>query len=339
MKGSVRKAPGGGWVADITVGGRRKTAKCDTKKEAEARLREMRALLGQQPEAGGSLTLSRARELSLRVRWAGKAYERTASIYSQAALDHFGDVPLESITAPGVDRWREELQRVGNRPATVNRKVSALRAMLADAHLRGHLAAIPAMPQQLTLNNTRDRVLTAEEERRMCDAFHELGQPAAADLFVFLLNTAARFSEAAALRGEDIRIDRGGSVVRATARFRDTKNGSDRMIPLPTRAIDAIEPHLPAVPRHRVWGFTYWQLRDLFERAKQLAGLDEPGITIHTTRHTCATRLASGTRDKPPVPLHVLMWFGGWRSLAAVQRYAHRNTEAMAACVAVLEGQ
>jgi integrase len=88
-----------------------------------------------------------------------------------------------------------------------------------------------------------------------------------------------------------------------------------------------------------VWQFTYDQFRVVFERALGLAGLGGEPITIHSTRHTCATRLASGTSDAPPVPLHILQWFGGWRSLAAVSRYAHRNTEAMAACVKVLEGQ
>jgi integrase len=319
-------------VADVTINGRRKTAEARTKAEATAKLRELRELLSTR-QVGGATTLAKARQASLARRWAGKAYERTAAIYSQAALDHFGDVDLSEITAQAVDRWRDELLAGGNRPATVNRKVSALRAMLVDANLRGGLAVVPTFPPQLPMNNTRDRVFSREEERAMVDAFHRLGQPAAADLFIFLLYTAARAGEALKLKAEDVTL--GG---RPTCLFRDTKNGSDRTIPLSKRAVEAIEPHLPALARAKVWQFGYDSFRGVFERALQLSGLDGEPITIHTTRHTCATRLASGTANAAPVPLHILQWFGGWRSLAAVSRYAHRNTEAMAACVAVLGG-
>jgi len=321
-------------VADVTINGRRRTAEARTKAEATARLRELREHLTT-PAGQGAMTLAAARRASLAKRWAGKAYERTAAIYSQAAVDHFGDVVLSEITAQSVDRWRDALLAGGNRPATVNRKTSALRAMLVDANLRGGLAAVPTFPPQLAMNNTRDRVFTTEEERRMVKAFHQLGQPAAADLFVFLVYTAARAGEALKLRGEDITLD---GVRNPTCLFRQTKNGSDRTIPLPSRAAEAIQPHLPALPRGRVWQFTYDRFRGVFERALEVAGLEGEPITIHTTRHTCATRLASGTADAAPVPLHILQWFGGWRSLAAVSRYAHRNTEAMAACVKVLGG-
>jgi integrase len=331
--GNVRRRPGGGWVADVTINGRRKTAEARTKAEAMARLRELRELLAT-PVGQGAMTLAKARAASLAKRWHGTAYERTASIYSQAAVDWFGDVPLTEITGQSIDAWRDSLLSKGNRPATVNRKTSALRAMLVDANLRGGLPAVPSFPPQLPMNNTRDRVFTPEEERAMVNAFRQLGQPAAADLFVFLLYTAARAGEALKLVGADVVLASG----RSTCLFRQTKNKSDRTIPLPTRAIEAIEPHLPALPRARVWQLSYDQFRGIFERALDLAGLAGEPITIHTTRHTCATRLASGTADAAPVPLHILQWFGGWKSLAAVSRYAHRNTEAMAHCVKVLGG-
>jgi site-specific recombinase XerD len=71
----------------------------------------------------------------------------------------------------------------------------------------------------------------------------------------------------------------------------------------------------------------------LFEAAKEGVGLgDDDSLSVHVTRHTCASKLASAG-----IPLHQLMAFGGWTSLASVQRYLHIHTDALAACVAALE--
>jgi integrase len=104
-------------------------------------------------------------------------------------------------------------------------------------------------------------------------------------------------------------------------------------VPLTRRALDAITPHLPAVPGHRVWPYSYQQFRWIFNQAKERMGLaGDAGLTVHTTRHTCASKLAA-----KGIPLHQLMAYGGWRSLASVQRYLHLHTDALAACVSALE--
>jgi len=327
--GTVRRTADG-WIADVTVNGVRKTGKAATRAEALARKQEILDLLLQRdasPMPCGLFSLRQARALSLRIRWSGRAYERTAAIYSQAAVDHFGsDCPVSEITAQLVDQWRQKLLAQGNRPSTVNMKVSALRSMLADAHLHGHLAAVPTMPRQLRLTNTKDRVLSDEERDLFCRYFVARGEPAAADLLVFLLETACRWGEAERLKGQDVDIDR------ARVTFWATKNGKPRTTPLTRRAVDALSPHLPAVASHRVFPYSYWQFKHLFEQAKATHGIDDPALTIHTTRHTCASKLASNG-----IPLHQLMAFGGWTSLASVQRYLHLSTDALAGCVAALE--
>ena len=135
MPGTVRRTPTG-WLADVSVNGVRKTGLCKTKAEALARKRELlEALVSLEatPTGLSLFSLKDARQLSLQVRWAGTAGERTAAIYSQAVLDHFGaHTLLSEITAAGVDAWRRKLLSTGNRPATINKKVSALKAMLAD---------------------------------------------------------------------------------------------------------------------------------------------------------------------------------------------------------------
>jgi site-specific recombinase XerD len=91
---------------------------------------------------------------------------------------------------------------------------------------------------------------------------------------------------------------------------------------------------MPALGSHRVWPYTYAQFRRLFEAAKEAIGLgDDEALSIHTTRHTAASKMASAG-----VSLPILMQFGGWTSLASVQRYCHLSHDALAVCVVALEG-
>jgi integrase len=331
MAGTVRKAADGSWIADVTVNGIRRTGKCKTRSEALARKRELLDLLMQReakPAAAPIFTMKEARALSMRIRWAGLAYERTAAIYSKEAVEFFGEFfPVNEITAALVDGWRQQLLAKGNRPSTVNRKVSAIRAMLSDAHLHGHLQEVPRMPQQLRMVNTKDRVISDDERDRFCAYFRQIGEPAAADVLVFLLETACRWGEAERLKGQDV------DLVKGRVTFWATKNGKPRSVPLTRRAIEAIEPHLPAIPSHKVWPFKYTRYQHLFNTAKAMLGLgNDRALSIHTTRHTCASKLASRG-----IPLHQLMAYGGWTSLASVQRYLHLHTDALAACVNALE--
>lgn len=329
MTGSVRKTADGTWIADVTINGIRRTGKAKTKAEATARKREILEQLMAREVTCGGITMREARELSLRIRWAGTAYERTAGIYSLEAVSHFGaSTQLGSLTAPMVEEWRQRLLAKGNRPSTVNMKVGTIKSMMSDAVLHGRLQAVPAMPQQLKLKNTRDRVISDQERDAMCRFFREVGEPAAADMLVFLLETCCRWGEAEKLKGKDVDLENGKVT------FWHTKSNRPRSVPLTRRAVDAITSYLPAVPGHRVWPYKYWRFSHLFTRAKAAMGLeDDKSLTIHSTRHTCASKLAS-----KGVSLTMLMTYGGWSSLASVQRYLHLHTDALAACVAALEG-
>ena len=327
---TVRKTAKG-WIADVSINGQRLTAQRKTKAEAlkaEAQLAERIAHRAAALEAGPSgFPLADARKLSLKIRWAGTSYERVAAIYSMAAVEFFGPAtPLEAITAPEIERWRQALLAHGNRPATINKKVSAVKAMVADAQLHGHISDAPRLPKQLKEANTRDRVMADWERDAMARWFQANGEPAAADLLIWLLETGCRWGEAEKLRGGDV------DLAKTAVAFHDTKNGDARSVPLTRRAVDAISPHLPARPGHRVWPYTYDRFQRLFERAAMGSGIDDPALVIHSCRHTCASRLASAG-----ISMFQLMKWGGWRSLGAVQRYAHVNTGALAACVEALE--
>ena len=331
-----------GWLADITINGRRATALRKTEAEALEALNGLRlklssrsaipkraaAAMAPPPRESQGITLAEARSLSLRIRWKNTAYERTAAINSKACVDWFGPrTQLSAITAPLAEAWRQDLIRRGNQPATINKKLSALRAMQSDAILHGFIAEAPPLPRQMKLRNLKDRVIEDHEREGLIGYMMQCGQPVAADLLVFLLESGCRWSEAEKLTGGDVDL----AVGRVT--FSATKTNRPRSVPLTRKAQDALRPHLPARPGHRVWPYTYQQYQQLFNRAKSAIGLaDDPAFSIHTCRHTCASKLASRGISQGQ-----LMAWGGWRSLAAVQRYMHLATSALADCVAALE--
>jgi integrase len=327
--GTVRRTATG-WLADVTVAGVRRVGRASTRAEALARRKELLEELTRAaaaPAGRGSFTFQQALDLSATIRWAGSKGERTSLINARAAVEHFGPhTQLGSVTAASVDQWRQAMLRQGKRPATVNRKLSALRGMLSDAVLHGHLDAAPQMPRQLRADNHRDRVLADWERDAICQWLVTAGEPAAADLIVFLLETAARWGEAERLKGGDVDLTRG------RCSFWETKSGKPRTIPLTRKALDALQPHLPAVRTHRVWPYPYHTFRRLMQRALDHTGLGEEGIGIHTLRHTCASKLASAG-----VSLNQLQRFGGWSSLTALQRYVHLDTDALGSCIDALE--
>lgn len=328
MAGSVRRH-NDGWIADVTVGGVRRTRKAKTKAEALALKRELLNQLVARPVGpGNGITMQEARALSMRIRWKGLAYERTAGIYSQQAVDHFGPyTQLGSITAAMVDEWRQKLLAEGNRPGTVNMKCGTIKSMMKDAVLRGRLDRVQDLPQQLKVLNTRDRVFSDEEVAGFCRYFTSSGNPTAADLLVFLLDTGARSGETLRLKGKDV------DTKRWRVTFWHTKNKQPRSVRLTHRAIDAIKPYLPAVPDHRIWPLKYGAFRWQFDRAKEALGLaDDKALTLHATRHTCASKLAVSNISQGR-----LMAFGGWKDLKAVQRYMHLQTDSQEDCIAALE--
>lgn len=332
MHGTIRKTKGGSWIADVRINGQRRQLSAPTKKEAEARYKlELERLMtpGRPGPASHGFTLEQARRLSLNIRWKGTAYERTAGIFSLEVVNFFGpNYQLADIKAPTVEAFRQAMAAKGNQPATINKKVSALKAMLSDALLHGHIDSKPSLPQQLKVKNTKDRVLSEQEIHGFCNFFRAIGQPEAADLLIFLLETACRWGEAAALKGDDV------DLVGARVTFSRTKADRPRTVPLTRLACDALSRHLPAVPEHSIWSYPYARYRDLFEQAKSYLGLaDDSELGIHTTRHTCASKLA-----RRGVSLAQIMAFGGWTSLASVQRYLHVNTDALAECVEALGG-
>lgn len=330
--GHVRKAKAGGWVADVTINGKRRQLSAATKAMAQARLSEALAMEPASPSKGvGVFTLKHARDLSIRVRWSltDSGWEPRAVAMANKWLAHFGaSYPLAGIGPAQVEEFRQKVMAGDMSASTFNKHRAVMTAMLRDANLHGHLEAIPALPPRLKVTQQKDRILSDVEVAAFCQFFITIGEPQAADLMVFLLATAARWSDAARLRGHDV------DLARRTATFSKTKTNRPRTVPLTTKGVDALERWLPAVPAHRVWSYDYEQFRRLWHLAKDHLGLgDDKQLTIHCTRHTAASKMAQAGVALPQIAA-----MGGWSGYQSLVRYVHIDTAKLADCVAALEG-
>ena len=272
-------------------------------------------------------TLLMAKRLSLTTRWSNTPYEKCAMGICQELIHKWGqDFPLKDLTAQMVIDWRLELLSRGNKPSTVNKKVAAIRALLTDAYECGHLAQVPLMPRNLPVKNNERRAATDDEIKSICQYMADKNEQAK-DLFLFLLETATRWGEVHRLKRKDI------DFARNRVTFWETKNGEPRSIPLTKAAIKAVRPYTTHLGvEDLVWSIKYHTFRRLLNGAKKSIGIDDPRLTLHSSRHTCASKLgASG------IPERKLMMFGGWKSYSSVKRYIHLNTEALSDCVEALE--
>jgi site-specific recombinase XerD len=235
--------------------------------------------------------------------------------FVQPLLNHFKGTPLSQIGQAEVEACARKLYPT-LAPQTVNRMVfTPISAIMTHAAKR-KLCEKPAFerPKQ---PRGRVRYLTVDEADRLIAAC----APHLAPLVTFLFYTGCRVGEAVALDWRDVEL------TRAHAEFLDTKNGDRRGVYLHPRALSAIAnlPHRtgavfrrpdkqPYEPKDGEGG----QIKTAFKGACRRAGITD--FHPHDCRHTWATWHYSANRD-----IGALMELGGWKSVAMVMRYAHRN--------------
>lgn len=202
-----------------------------------------------------------------------RAYARHLTLWSQA----WGHVPLSDLTAADIARTRDELAAAGKAPATVNRYLASLSAVLSACVRRWHcLAATPmAQVEKPVERNARTRFLSEAELARLLAACRESTSP---DLYLAVLlsiTTGARRGEIMGLRWPDLDLAAGTLIVRADTAT-STKGGARS---------------LPIVPQARAL---------LAKRAAGAAGQEEPVGVLRDAGLVFPSRVS---RAKP-VALH-----------------------------------
>jgi integrase len=258
--------------------------------------------------------------------------------FLQPLIDHFGSTLISKINQAAIDAAAIKIYP-GLAPATLSRQLyTPVAAVINRAALAGICSPIritrPKAPKG------RVRWITHDEARRLIES----AAPNLRPLIAFLLFTGARIGEALWIDWRCIDLQRG------QVQFLDTKNGTDRGVPLHPEAIAELAalPHREgcvfrkegrAIRGHNSGeiigyeiGEPYAPLNEDDDRDVSAGSRIKKGFkgactrakildfSPHDCRHTWATWHYQENRD-----LNMLMHLGGWSTLQMVLRYAHVN--------------
>jgi len=299
-----------GWQGDVQVKGHGRQRKV-FKTEAEAVAFERNPIPhieGQDRRTTGYVFPDLARSL-----WGGTPDERNCLRIADELVRRLGENTLvSSVTDLTVIELTEALEEAGNKPATINSKLTRLSKLLKACRRRHLLTVLPEIELKRGIRNNRIRFFSKEEEAKIMSAMPDHSQQMAQ----FLLYTGCRFSEAQKLKWQDVT---GSDVV-----FWDTKSGRSRAVTLTQQAKDAIQ---WCRDRYQLAPFDipYETFRNHWRKARKAAKLDkDPHCVPHVLRHTCASRLAMAG-------VHVtrIQRWMGHETLAMTNRYMHLAPRAM----------
>src|SRR5438552_77188 len=270
------------------------------------------------PEVEGFLALLAARRAPKTV----DAYRRDL----RALGDWLGG-PTSKATGDDLERWLAELRAAGLSPATIARRVAAVRSFFRHLILLGVRTDSPAAALELPRRTRRlPRTLSAAEAQRLVEAAVGTTPRALRDhaLVELLYGAGLRVSEAVGLEKTGVDLDQ--RLVRCFG-----KGGKERIVPLGRPAAESIRrylargrPHLDRRHRQELFlnaqggGLTRAGAFVILRRLEERAGLEPERIHPHLLRHSFATHLLEGGAD-----LRSVQEMLGHADLATTELYTH----------------
>jgi integrase len=224
-------------------------------------------------------------------------------------VEHFGERPARLIDSEAIDAAAKALYPTAA-PATRNRQVhTPVSAVLRHAGI------------DKVIKRPKGAAGVAKVHWLWPEQFAALAASAASvdgelrALFVLLVSTGLRISEALSIRCADVRLKESFAFVGKT------KNGEPRPVYLPPAALRAIESHPRGLDRDgRLFRWTKsGLLYVLAERAFADAGIEHGGQPFHILRHT----YGSWMRRYADLDERGLTDTGAWKDAKSARRYTH----------------
>ena len=236
------------------------------------------------------------------------------------------EIDVASITADHVRSYLAELMKNKAARATVQRRLSAIKAFFRYRETTIG-AASPARSIRSPKNERRLPSILQEDEIRRLLEFSSSPDDSTASIrdraiFETLYSSGLRVGELVGLNWRDIDEELGMVMVRAG------KGNKDRLVPLGEPALDALKKWKTAMPvawEHdgpvitnlRGGRLTTRSVEKILQRRIEAAGLNT-GVTPHGLRHSFATHMLGNGAD-----LRSIQEMLGHASLATTQRYTH----------------
>lgn len=231
------------------------------------------------------------------------------------AYPRFGPRKLTEVSTRDIQQFHADLKE-SHCPATANRHLSVISRMYSLALQWGRVERNPCIGiSKFKENNIRQKLLTADEIRRMYTAMEREPNKVAVAAIKFLLLTGARLQEALQAKWEHVDFDN------AVWYLPQTKSGKGRHVQLNSEA-QAVLKSLGLYTNSRTWVFPgrdpgkpLNNPRKAFDRVLQAAGLEH--MRLHDLRHLAASLAANAG-----VSLMVIQQLLGHKSPLQTMRYA-----------------
>ena len=285
--------------------------------EAESKLNLLKGISPELKKSKGQIrTLRDLRNEVFEMRWQGTKAEDSQLHYTRSIMDIFSPSKLiADIDQTCIDLLIKKCREVGNKNATINRKLTSLSVMLKFALERGYISSIPTI-KKMPEDNKLNVWFTEEEKSKMVKILNNNGKSHISNLILFLCDTGLRVTEALSLKWEDC-ID--GSVT-----VWKNKTNTPRTVPQ-TQQVNDILATLPKDIRGPFYDITYSETRHAWDKMRKAMGKNNiEGWTIHGCRHTFCSNLVQQN-----VPIQIVASLAGHSDIRMTMRYAHLNTNVL----------
>jgi len=268
----------------------------------------------------------------------------------EVAAAFFGERPVKDLAPHDIEDFMAHLKDRGCKPATARRYLASLSPVLEEAVKRGFAR------ENVAVRVKRPRLVEPEIPFLGEPEIRRLVAAAPRDLKPFILvlaDTGLRRGELLDLEWRDVDVTRGTVLVR------HSKTGRGREVPLTSRAQGVFEDlrgnrgpiplrgedpvfagllerkrvphtregHVPGSDRDRLEA----RLTTRFRRLTKSLGMT--GVSVHTLRHSCASRMVAAG-----VPLSFVARVTGHSTLSCAARYGkHAPTDAGRIAIRALE--
>ena len=278
-----------------------------------------------------------------------------ASLYSNIKIvnAYVGDELVSAMTYRRIEQLIDTLRAEGLAPGTIKRKLDVLSKAVSMSSAwddpktgKPYITGKPKWPS-LRFDNERTRELLVHEEKLVLACIDERIKTDPQKpwwrfraLVTTLLATGLRLSEALCM--DDAHLSTGPALDPATGamgtatyhgvRPEESKNGKARSVPLSPAVLD-LAPLLSMQSGGGSW-FPFkpagaWQMWDYIRKDVAVAGGAIEDVTLHTLRHTYASRL----RRRGVSLEHISKLLGHSSITITISRYVHIDDPDLAAAV------
>lgn len=222
---------------------------------------------------------------------------------------------IKSIDRVLIKKYFKTLQVKGNKPATINAKMSYLSKLLTYALQNNLIQYKPVIPYIKIKETNKQKTISNEELQAMLAYALDNNLTELYQVLVIGYNTGMRISNILAIKQEDIEDN--------YIRIYINKTNKPYSIPLNEALQNLFNTFIE-------FNLNYRQLQYQFKTMIKNLSLDE-SITLHTLRHTTCSELI-----KKNIPLPVVQKIMNHKNIATTMLYAHLKDEQLEYAVSML---